>query len=245
MRIVSDFHDYYGTVQATGQDQTVVYLRTKKEVKLNRNSFPFPVFEGTRWPLDHPLQEGVPVVQSVVGFCGKVYPILRLSHQRQSAQSPNVALCYTLAEVDAFIEHHCKQREIETYRSKPRGWRFGHYWPRDQRREKFEEFFDGYATKQAAFGQLFLDSRSPILVASTWCSTGRPYRKYKIVYNDCLKELEFFRLIDTFTAYQELQMYFGAMAQPNKPIPQVSDKDMISIKGFDKWSFRKPPKSLG
>ncbi len=92
MRIVSDFHDYYGTVQATGQDQTVVYLRTKKEVKLNRNSFPFPVFEGTRWPLDHPLQEGVPVVQSVVGFCGKVYPILRLSHQRQSGKAP-MSLC--------------------------------------------------------------------------------------------------------------------------------------------------------
>jgi hypothetical protein len=48
-----------------------------------------------------------------------------------------------------------------------------------------------------------------------------------------------------YTAYQGLQMYFGAMAQPNRPIPEVSDKDMVSIKGFDKWSFRKPPKSLG
>ena len=48
--------------------------------------------------------------------------------------------------------------------------------------------------------------------------------------------------MDTFTAYQELQMYFGALAQPNKPIPNVSDKDMVSIKGFDKWSFRKRPK---
>ena len=82
-------------------------------------------------------------------------------------------------------------------------------------------------------------------MASTWWRDGKHSREYKIVYNECLKELEFFRLMDTFTAYQELQMYFGAMAQPNRPVPQVSDKDMISIKGFDNWSFRKPPKSFG
>jgi len=79
-------------------------------------------------------------------------------------------------------------------------------------------------------------------VASSW--QGKRNREYKIVYNECLKDLEFFKLIDTFTAFQELQMYFGAMAQPNKPIPHISDKDMVSIKGFDKWSFRNPPKSL-
>ncbi|MGD0899843.1 MAG: hypothetical protein ABR915_18575 [Thermoguttaceae bacterium] len=244
MRIVSDFHDYYDTVQATGQDQTVVYLRTRREVGLNRNSFPFPVFEGTFQYWSHP-QAGVPIVQIVVGFCGKVYPILRLAHQRKSEPSPNIASCYTLSEVDAFIERHFKQREIETYRSKPRRWRFAPHWPMEQRREKFDEFFDTYAAKQSAFGQLFLDSRCPILVASTWWGAGERNREYKIVYNECLKDLEFFRVMDTFTAYQELQMYFGAMAQPNKPIPNVSDKDMISIKGFDKWSFRKPPKAHG
>jgi hypothetical protein len=240
MRIVSEFHDFYDTVQATGQDQTLVYLRTRKEVKLEHNSFPFPVFEGRYWDWCH---KGVPVVQIVVGFCGKVYPILQLSHQRLSQPIPSTALCYTLSEVDTFIEHHFKQREIETYRSKPRRWGLAGNWPREQRRENFEEFFDSYAAKQSAFGHLFVDNRCPILVASTWM--GRRNREYKIVYNECLKELEFFRIMNTFTAYQELQMYFGAMAQPNKPIPDISDKDMVSIKGFDKWSFRKPPKSLG
>jgi len=63
-------------------------------------------------------------------------------------------------------------------------------------------------------------------------------------YNECLKGLDFFKVIDTYTAFQELQMFLGGMARPNKPIPQVPDKDMVSIKGFDKWSFRKPPQSL-
>lgn len=239
MRILSDFHDYYDVVQATGQDQMLVYLRSRKEASLNRNTFPFPVFSGT--PTHYYYRDqGMPVLQSVVGFCGKVYPVLRLSYQRRSERSPETALCYSLAEVDAFIESHFRRREVEAYRSKPRGWKFmSNLWPADQRREKFEEFFTACAPKQSAFGQLFLDSGCPIFVASWWWER-RPV--YRIVYNECLKDLEFFRVIDTFTAYQELQMYLGAMAQPNRPIPAISDKDMVAIKGFDKWSFRKPPK---
>jgi hypothetical protein len=187
------------------------------------------------------------MVQIVAGFCSKIYPILRLSHQRRADTSPDIVLCYTLSEADAFIEGHFKEREIEAYRSNARKRKFPVYrWARGQTREMFEEFFDTCAAKRTAFSQLFLDSRCPIFVASTWWEGGvRAARKYRIVYNERLKELEFFRLIDTYTAYQEIQMYFGALAQPNRPIPEVPDKDMVSIKGFDKWSFRKPPKSPG
>jgi hypothetical protein len=32
------------------------------------------------------------------------------------------------------------------------------------------------------------------------------------------------------------------MASPEKPIPKIDDKTMAQAKGFDKFSFRKPPK---
>jgi hypothetical protein len=240
---VSDFHDYYDSVQAAGQDQSLVYLRTRKEVELKNSSYPFPRFGGIAPRFEHSPR--LPMVQIVVGFCGKIYPILRLSHQRPPDTNPDNAFCYTLSDVDAFVDGHFKRREIETYRSKPRRPGLADFrWDRRQRRENFKEFFDASAAKQDAFTQLFLDNRCPIFVASTWWEGDkRPPRKYKIVFNECLKELEFFKLIDTYRAYQEVQMYLGAMAQPNKPIPAVSDKDMVSIKGFDKWSFRKLPKS--
>jgi hypothetical protein len=239
MRIVSDFHDYYDVVQATGQDQTVVYTRTKKEVELNQDSFPFPIFGRISTRFDYYSRYDILLMQIVVGFCGKVYPVLRLSHQRQAEPNPTFALCYSLPEVDTFFEHHFKRHEIDAYHLK----RKRYSWSSAPKRATFEEFYATYTAKQSAFGQFFMDSRCPIFVASTWWEAGpRNYiRKYKVVYNDFLKELEFFRIMDTFTAYQELQMYFGAMAQPNKPIPEISDKDMVSIKGFDKWSFRKPP----
>ena len=47
------------------------------------------------------------------------------------------------------------------------------------------------------------------------------------------------RIKDPYTAYQELSMYLGNMAFPNKPIPTISDEVMAEIKGFNKFSFRK------
>lgn len=65
-----------------------------------------------------------------------------------------------------------------------------------------------------------------------------------IEWNACLKDVDFFRVFDPFTAFQELSMYYGGvLVHPNRPIPDVSDEDMVEVKGFDKkWSFRKPPK---
>jgi hypothetical protein len=241
MRIVSDFHDYYDAVQASGQDQSVVYVRMRKEVKLDRNSYRFPCFEQTAVPSWRWGSRGVEIEQFIVGFCGKVYPILSLSHQGRTDSKAIVDLCFTLSDVDAFIEQHFKRHEIEAYRSKPRGWRFSGSWDRGQRREKFREFFDAFAAKQSTFAETFIANQCPIFVASVSLANDRGKREFKIVYNGSLKELGFFRIMDTFTAFQELQMYVGAMAQPNKPIPSVSDEDMVSAKGFDKWSFRKPP----
>ncbi len=242
MKIVSDFHDYYDVVQASGQDQSLVYLRTRKEVELNRGNYPFPLFEGTARYEFRP--RGVPLVQFVVGFCGKVYPILHLSCQRRSDPKPITEFCYTLSDVDNFVESNFKRVQVETYRSKPRRWRFaGNQWPSNQRRERFQEFFDAFAANRSTFARIFLENTCPIFVASSWWSDGKRNREYKIVYNECLKELDFFKVIDTYTAFQELQMFMGGMARPNKPIPQIPDKDMVSIKGFDEWSFRKPPQS--
>lgn len=244
MKIVSSFHDYYDAVQATGQDQALVYLRTRREVELDRDTYPFPVFGG-RFPPFYGRCQTAPVLsvmQSVIGFCGKIYPLFQLSHRRPAEPRSDIALCYSLSDVDEFVEAHFRRHHVEAYRSKPRGWRFANRsWLVEQRRAEFELLFNAYASQRSAFEHLFVDSRCPIFVSSTCWDSGRHRRQYKIVYNDCLKELEFFRIMDTYTAYQEIQMFLGNVAQPNKPIPEIPDKDMVSIKGFDKWSFRKPP----
>lgn len=60
-----------------------------------------------------------------------------------------------------------------------------------------------------------------------------------VVKNPCLADLEFYRVKDSFTCFQELEMWLSNQASPEKPIPEVSNNDMIEAKGFDlKHSFR-------
>lgn len=69
MRIKSSFHDYYDGVQIYGQDRSLLYLRTPKEVKCAK--YPFATF----WePSAHPMSVEV----LMIGFCGKLYPAVRV-----------------------------------------------------------------------------------------------------------------------------------------------------------------------
>jgi hypothetical protein len=229
MRILSEFHDYYDAVQATGQDQTLVYFRKREEV--DTPVYPLPaIMRYSAVPCAIELQ------QHVVGFCGRIYPALVLMR----IASRTSAICYNLEEVDSFFQDNCRKKEIEEYRTKKDSW-LGRNWPRHLRRHAIEKHFAECADKKDGFVEMFREKRCPV-----WTGTLLQYswraRTGKIVYNDSLKNLEFFRLFDTYTAFQEIAMFLGGLAVPLKEIPQIPDKIMVGIKGFDEWSFRKPPK---
>lgn len=71
--------------------------------------------------------------------------------------------------------------------------------------------------------------------APIWVATRESIR------NNCqLRQYDMHTQMDPYTIYQELQMWMGNLAEPRKPIPEVSNSDMIEAKGFDlKYSFRK------
>ncbi len=60
-----------------------------------------------------------------------------------------------------------------------------------------------------------------------------------IEYNTQLKNYKFFRVKPIVPAFQELEIWVGNIAHPEKNIPKIPDKTMLQIKGFDKFSFRK------
>ncbi len=217
MRIKSSFHDYYDGVQAQGQDQSLLYLRYPREVELKDSLFPWT--ERIRgWGYD--------IIYSChfVGFCGKIYPALGIHHPTNSYA--NVSYCYSLSDVDAFIQKNFKRESVERYFSKPKTWRY-------TRRSTLETFFGECLVNRNRYEHLFQDNQCPIFVY-------RERRDYCVItFNGRLKDLQFYRCFEPFTAFQEIQMYLGGLAFPNKPIPVISDKIMAEIKGFDKYSFRK------
>lgn len=66
----------------------------------------------------------------------------------------------------------------------------------------------------------------------------------KFIINPLLKEYEFYRMFDTFQAFQEISMFMsGVLGSREKEIVEVADKYKIAQHGFDKWSFRKEPQN--
>ena len=61
------------------------------------------------------------------------------------------------------------------------------------------------------------------------------------VINPCLKELGFQKIVDPYTAFQEIDMYLGNnMADQFDPTLGRTDNEIRDSHGMDKWSFRNP-----
>lgn len=98
------------------------------------------------------------------------------------------------------------------------------------------------------FAQTFIDQRLSLALLTTSGQLYRDKRDAKVsaaAYKDVnLADIEFYRVIDAYTMFQELEMYIGGvLPRPGAMTATIADKDRIVQHGFDKWSFRKPPKS--
>jgi hypothetical protein len=254
MRIISDYHDYYDKTQEVDQDRSLVYLRERRVVKLPTTSW-LPKDWGRAWfNPNHALRV---LKRRAIGFCGRVYPVLQLTHAdelRFRGEAPKIN-CYAAADVDAFITEHFSKDDQELYFSPEpktggRGCRSRRGWERYRWRESDQaaakRWFDAFGpSSQKALAHVFLQERTPVFVADMTkvASVTSPGRSEGTVLevNCSLREYDFVRIKDVYTAFQEISMFLGSLAFPNKTIPHVSDDDMAAAKGFDKWSFRKPP----
>lgn len=64
----------------------------------------------------------------------------------------------------------------------------------------------------------------------------------QITVNPTLSQIAFFKVLDPWQAFQELEMFLGGIAAPeNGPPVIIADKDRVMQHGFDKMSFRKQP----
>lgn len=171
-----------------------------------------------------------------IGFCGKIYTVIVLypriygESQYDSHCKAIRTFCYTVDEVDEFMNKYEDKKTLKRYYDN-KGW--GWF-----RQKCVKEFFEKGKALQNRHEKMFIDSGHPIFVLDTW--QNKDY-KFRITYNRMLKDLKFFKIFPTASAYQEISMYLGGvLGQANPTIPEISNKDMIEAKGFDlKTSFRK------
>lgn len=175
-----------------------------------------------------------------VGFCGKIYPVVRVNLLGDPKDTAK--FCYTIEEVDEWVEEHFSSKMLAHFREKQ--WNDRNRWCWSQRRNSFVGFLSKEKTAwsvqiEKQLAELFVEHRSPLFLAhNTYMTDG----KSELTFNALLRQVEFFRIFDPYTAFQEISMFMSNLAVPMKPIPVPSDEIMLEVKGFDKFSFRKDKK---
>jgi hypothetical protein len=74
-----------------------------------------------------------------------------------------------------------------------------------------------------------------------WDKT-RGYNYYlKMKLNATIGQYQFFRVFDSYRAFQVISMFMNSIAIPSKQMPVIPDVINAESHGFDKHSFRRDP----
>lgn len=242
MLILGKTHDYYdGVAHSTGIDKTIVY---KRDQKLIEDALILP-YDGENHRENTYNVRGETVYETVTAqrilFCGKFYRTYvacyrtpRLTHPASST----VAYFYA----DSY-------KKVKEYAAEHYGIALPKRWHRFDNEVANEKSFDS-ELKRLDLDELHRIHGAPVL-RIVEAPYGRDRKTLKTDYrtswfdvetNPVLRDCNFARLVDPFTAFQEIAMYLsGVMGVSEKEIVVLNDKEKIAKHGMDKWSFRKMP----
>ena len=236
MRIISSFHDYYDSVQRHGMDKACVYVRETREEKLKLDN-------------QRRLPYGLPGFVSdkscfVIGFCGKLYPAMRLSVMLKFPTRSPDTICFGFDAVDEYVRRKLSESFQSAYFADERLYRFHDNGPFVCNRSEIRKWFDAvYSYPESRVTDLMIKNRSPAFLYHDTKSWGG---NHVIEWNCKLAGTGFVSLFDPFQAYQQLHMFMSNLAEDRKVMPVISDEMKAHTHGFDKHSFRAPfPRRVG
>lgn len=241
MYIISKHKDYYdGVSQTMGIDKTIVFERHQKTLEDSKNfPKPFnnerrrwydigPFYELSRFNIDKKHKKKYSDVSPfIIGFCGKLYIGWKFIKKCENGEKNiNFDIIYDLNIVKKYIEEKTFFNNIDNVIGEILS-----YDPINVFREINAPYF-------------VFDSE--IDVKTIMNGNNNTVRlnigKKKFTINPILKEYEFYKVFDSYTAFQEIQMFItGVLGNKEKEIIEIEDKYKIKQHGFNKWSFRKPP----
>ncbi len=231
MRIKGPNHDYYdGAAGCFDTDPKRVWVRKTQETIYDwENKLPKELVPVKRFPPGLGDTE-----RGSIGFCGKVYPYYVIGGK----------YCYTKNQVEKALIKKGKNPEAKAWLAKLRGEKKAKRWKRWgdgplwlNYRDLTPATWEKRATVKETGDEPFIFADSPVV------AIFKRYNGIYVVVNPLLKEFSFQRVMDPYTAYQELEMYVGSnLVKQMDPNVHVSDVIKAESHGFNKWSFRTPPK---
>lgn len=252
MRIIgSKFHDYYDTVMAHGTDKTLVYTRSQEIRPINGKWDDLFVDSRHRCPnfggSEHTAELGV------VLFCGKQVPFIRLIYNKDNRRiNIKTVYAYGVHDVDEFVNETCTKRMLDLYYGTNKTGanrthkRSGSYRERQKDRNKFKKFFDEMPYKVLDVNEFHHTEKVPVIIVEenrekAVLEERRVGNNKIIIINPCLADVAFYKVLDAFTAFQEISMFLGGVLGVGAPkMVAVSDAVRAHKHGMDKTSFRMP-----
>ncbi len=245
MRIISSFKDYYDISSSHGIDLTRIYNRTTKNDRSLK--IPIPSWEKKRGFTFSKTVEKYPkffyrvcfnkasqvtyeMQYIYVLFAGKLYGGLSLVEN--TAAKVERKYIWSVKELDNFLE----ETDIFNIKACVYSSRSTHYLG-----SKNSIYAEAKQVLSIKGDPILLDwaikNKITILVIEQVNNTLEEITQ--ITHDLPLKDIAFQKVLDPFTAYQELDQWLGGVLGNTEVIPEMSDKDKVVSHGFGPWSFRK------
>jgi len=248
MKIVGkDFCDYYDSCLGYGIDKTIIYQRTIKEYEYGSKLFKetekllnvLPTYYSTDYySTDYYIhkiyknnKKEYYFESGAIGFCGIIYPFVKVFVEIKNAYQ-------TKSKVIYFYNQDSLTKFLEKIKFKIKN-KFG--------KQLFSKEFFKKLFKQSNNLDIFFKIGNP-----TWSIVPIHDRakhiqtNYKLVINPKLEDYQFYKVFDSFTAFQEISMFIGGVLGQVHPMTStISDEDMKYKKGFGhKYAFKTEPESM-
>lgn len=226
MRIISKSRDYYDCIQKHGQDQDLIFNREEKEISIPTIKICNDKSWWDRIPRTFYNTRDYSSLNMVIGFCGEIYPIIYLTRLTSSDKEPRTL----------YDQEEIKELVLQNTSSLSTKW----YSRLDKKDPvRLNNFFE--LKNNTVLKNLFDEYRCPVYLLKFESCVKDTVHQYKTTLNfSNLQKYDFQKIIDPYQAFQKIEMFLSGLAAPNKPIPAVSNEDMIEAKGFNlKTSFRK------
>ncbi len=238
MIIISKFHDYYDSGMTYGIDKELRFIRKTEKID-KQLEIPEKITELMKdlpKVYDYYRSQQFTAQPFIIIFCGQVhlgYHFFNLKDPKDKNYyvrhtDPDI-YTYDLPSVEKVIQKY-EPEMFKTFRNKDT--LFHRILP-SFKYDVLERAFKKFEDKKMDVG-IHLDEESPILYL------GYDDRDFIYIKNPVLRKLQFFKKVNSFTAFQNISMFIGGICSKTfPPTVELSEKDRIGKQGFDKWSFRK------
>lgn len=265
MRIISDFRDYYDSVQAYGADYNLVYDRKKSDEWVRNEQLPLlPIHELCPFAESNGSLHGEPCFTDyfktvMVVFCGKVYYGITAKMKYNNSTEYFPITVDGIAAFEKMLREYGKvqwgfdgqwlieeMNRIDGIKRPLRWYNSPRFTLKNLR--KFAEALKAYHRDAQPDFNLHARVKTPI-----WSTTFHaknldsklnedPYgvRHTLVTVNPELKASFMPKIVDSYSAYQSLEMFMGNFMLPEDNAPQITDDVVLrDAKGFDRMSFKK------